>query len=257
MFERLEGQTAIVTGASRGIGKGIARVLASSGANVMVVGRDEGACAAMAREIAEKGGTSSVFLADVTELSAMRATAQAAIDRFGRIDILCANAGIFPQVSIEEMTSDQWDEVQAVNLKGMFHSVKACVPAMKAQNYGRIILTSSITGPFTGYPGWSHYGCSKAGMLGFMRTAALELAPHGITVNAVLPGNIRTEALDALGGDYVRGMEAIIPQKRLGEVEDIGYAALFFATRQAKYITGQSLVIDGGQILPESPQAIL
>lgn len=257
MFERLEGQTAIVTGASRGIGKGIARVLASSGANVMVVGRDEGACVATAREIAEKGGSSSVFLADVTELSAMKATAQAAIDRFGRIDILCANAGIFPQVSIEEMTSDQWDEVQAVNLKGMFHSVKACVPAMKAQNYGRIILTSSITGPFTGYPGWSHYGCSKAGMLGFMRTAALELAPHGITVNAVLPGNIRTEALDALGGDYVRGMEAIIPQKRLGEVEDIGYAALFFATRQAKYITGQSLVIDGGQILPESPQAIL
>lgn len=257
MFERLEGQTAIVTGASRGIGKGIARVLASSGANVMVVGRDEGACAAMAREITEKGGTSSVFLADVTELSAMKATAQAAIDRFGRIDILCANAGIFPQVSIEEMTSDQWDEVQAVNLRGMFHSVKACVPAMKAQNYGRIILTSSITGPFTGYPGWSHYGCSKAGMLGFMRTAALELAPHGITVNAVLPGNIRTEALDALGGDYVRGMEAIIPQKKLGEVDDIGYAALFFATRQAKYITGQSLVIDGGQILPESPQAIL
>lgn len=257
MFRRLEGQTAIVTGASKGIGKGIARVFASSGANVMVVGRDESACAAAAREIVENGGTATVFLADVTALDAMNAMAKAAIDRYGRIDVLCANAGIFPQVSIEEMTSEQWDEVQAINLKGMFHTVKACVPAMKDQKYGRIILTSSITGPFTGYPGWSHYGCSKAGMLGFMRTAALEFAPYGVTVNAVLPGNIRTEAVEALGGDYVRGMEAIIPQKRLGEVEDIGYAALFFATREAKFITGQSLVIDGGQILPESPQAIL
>ena len=257
MFGRLEGQTAIVTGANRGIGKGIARVFASSGANVLLVGRDEVSCAAAAREITDKGGVASVFLADVSSLDAMKGMAKAALDRYGRIDVLCANAGIFPQVSIEEMTSEQWDEVQAINLKGMFHSVKACLPAMKDQKYGRVVLTSSITGPVTGYPGWSHYGCSKAGMLGFMRTAALELAPHGITVNAVLPGNIRTEGIEALGDAYIRGMEAIIPQKRLGDVEDIGYAALFFATREAKYITGQSLIIDGGQVLPESPQAIL
>lgn len=257
MFGRLEGQTAIVTGASRGIGKGIARVLASSGANVLVMGRDEGACAATAREITEKGGSASLFVGDVASLDSMNAMAKAAVERYGRIDILCANAGIFPQVSIEKMTSEQWDEVQAVNLRGMFHSVKACLPAMKSQKYGRVVLTSSITGPNTGYPGWSHYGCSKAGMLGFMRTAALELAPHGITVNAVLPGNIRTETLETLGEEYVRGMAAVIPQKKLGEVEDIGYAALFFATREAKFVTGQSLIIDGGQVLPESPQAIL
>jgi len=257
MFQRLDGQTVIVTGASRGIGKGIARVFAASGANVVVVGRDEAACARTAREIADQGGTASVFLGEVTSLDSMNAMAKAALDRHGRIDVLCANAGILPQVSIEEMTSEQWDEVQAVNLKGMFHAVKACLPAMKSQKYGRVVLTSSITGPITGYPGWSHYGCSKAGMLGFMRTAALELSPHGVTINAVLPGNVRTEAIEAMGPEYARGMEAIIPQKKLGEVEDIGYAALFFATREAKYITGQSLVIDGGQILPESPQAIL
>jgi 3-oxoacyl-[acyl-carrier protein] reductase len=127
---------------------------------------------------------------------------------------------------------------------------------MKAKKGGRIILTSSITGPVTGYPGWSHYGASKAGQLGFMRTAAIELAAYGITVNAILPGNIVTEALAGLGDDYVRNMEASVPMRRLGSVTDIANAALFFASDEAAYITGQSLVIDGGQILPESLAAL-
>jgi 3-oxoacyl-[acyl-carrier protein] reductase len=108
----------------------------------------------------------------------------------------------------------------------------------------------------TGFPGWSHYGASKAGQLGFMRTAAIELAPYGITVNAVLPGNIATEALAGMGEDYIRTMEASVPMRRLGSVTDIANAALFFATDEAAYITGQSLVIDGGQILPESLAAL-
>jgi 3-oxoacyl-[acyl-carrier protein] reductase len=112
------------------------------------------------------------------------------------------------------------------------------------------------TGPVTGYPGWSHYGASKAGQLGFMRTAAIELAPYGITVNAVLPGNIATEGLDGMGEEYVRTMTASIPMRRLGSVLDIANAALFFASDEAAYITGQSLVIDGGQILPESLAAL-
>ena len=127
---------------------------------------------------------------------------------------------------------------------------------MKAARRGRIVLTSSITGPITGFPGWSHYGASKAGQLGFMRTAAIELAPWNITVNAVMPGNIRTEGLDGLGAEYIASMEASIPQKRLGSVADIGNAALFFASEEAGYITGQTLVIDGGQILPESLTAL-
>ena len=121
---------------------------------------------------------------------------------------------------------------------------------------GRIVVTSSITGPITGFPGWSHYAASKAGQLGFMRTAAIELAPRGITINAVLPGNIRTEGLDAVGPDYIAEMTASVPQRRLGSVEDIAHAALFFASDEAGYITGQTLVIDGGQVLPESLSAL-
>jgi 3-oxoacyl-[acyl-carrier protein] reductase len=135
-------------------------------------------------------------------------------------------------------------------------SVQACMPALEASGHGRVVLTSSITGPITGYPGWSHYGASKAAQLGFLKTAAIELAPKRITINAVMPGNIATEGLDEMGEDYIRGMEATIPQHRLGAVEDIGHAALFFATDEAGYITGQTLVVDGGQVLPESPAAL-
>ncbi|NQW73715.1 MAG: SDR family oxidoreductase, partial [Actinobacteria bacterium] len=131
-----------------------------------------------------------------------------------------------------------------------------CLPALIVSSRGRVIVISSITGPITGSPGWSHYGASKAAQLGFMRTAALELAPHGITVNAVLPGNIDTEGLATLGPEYRRSMEMSIPQRHLGGIEDIGYAALFFATDQASYVTGQALVVDGGQVLPESLAAL-
>jgi 3-oxoacyl-[acyl-carrier protein] reductase len=127
---------------------------------------------------------------------------------------------------------------------------------MKAKQKGRIIVTSSVTGPITGYPGWTHYGASKAGQLGFMHTAAIGLAPHNITINAVMPGNIKTEGLDGLGSEYFDKMTASIPKKRLGSVEDIAFAALFFASDEAAYITGQTLVVDGGQVLPESLMAL-
>ena len=124
---------------------------------------------------------------------------------------------------------------------------------MKKQHYGRIVLTSSITGARVGYPGLSHYASTKAGMIGFMRTAAVELAAHGITMNAVEPGSIRTEALKALGEDAIATMQRIIPLGMLGEPEDVGNAALFLASDAARFITGQSIVVDGGQILPEIP----
>jgi 3-oxoacyl-[acyl-carrier protein] reductase len=127
---------------------------------------------------------------------------------------------------------------------------------MTKKGAGRIIITSSITGPITGYPGWSHYGASKAGQLGFMRTAAIELAPKNITVNAVMPGNIMTEGLEGNGPEYIAAMEASVPLRRLGTPEDIANAALFFASEEAAYITGQSIVVDGGQILPESLAAL-
>jgi 3-oxoacyl-[acyl-carrier protein] reductase len=186
----------------------------------------------------------------------MEAAAKAAADRNGGIDVLCANAGIFPQAKLEDMTSEQWDEVIGTNLKGCFHSVKACVPYLKSSDQGRVVLTSSITGPVTGFPGWSHYGASKSGQLGFMHTASIELAKYGITVNAVMPGNIITEGLAGLGEDYLKTMAASIPLKRLGTVEDIGHAALYFASKEAGYVTGQTIIVDGGQILPESLEAL-
>jgi 3-oxoacyl-[acyl-carrier protein] reductase len=252
----LKGKSVIVTGASKGIGKGIARVFARHGAKVLVVGRDLKSAEATAQEFASEGGTASGFSADVTSLADMEKMAKAAVDRHGGIDVLCANAGIFPQVTMEEMSPETWDEVMATNLKGTFLSVKACIPHLKKSGAGRIVITSSITGPNTGFPGWTHYGASKAGQLGFMRTACMELAKYGITVNAVLPGNIATEGLKALGPEYAKGMAAAVPLGHLGEVEDIGHAALFFATKEAGYITGQTIIVDGGQILPESPDAL-
>jgi 3-oxoacyl-[acyl-carrier protein] reductase len=135
-------------------------------------------------------------------------------------------------------------------------SVQACLPALARSGRGRVILTSSITGPITGFPGWTHYGATKAGQLGFMRTAAIELAPSRITVNAVLPGNIITEDVAGLAEEQQAKMSDAIPLRRLGTVDEIGYAALFLATEEAAYITGQTIVIDGGQVLPETASAI-
>jgi len=256
MFASLEGRSVIVTGASKGIGRGIALRFGLAGCRVLVVSRQLREAEAVAAEIAAAGGSALAWAADVSRRADMQDMAEAAIEAFGGIDVLCANAGIFPAAKLGVMTEADFDAVMDTNLKGMFLSVSACLPAMKAKKFGRIILTSSITGPVTGYPGWSHYGASKAGQLGFMRTAAIELARDGITVNAVLPGNIATEGLAGLGEDYVRKMEASVPMRRLGSITDIANAALFFASEEAAYITGQSLVVDGGQILPESLAAL-
>lgn len=253
MFTSLEGRSVIVTGASKGIGKGIAAGFARAGARVLVVGRDGAAAAATAEEL---GSGASAFAADVADPEACAAMAAAAVERHGGIDVLCANAGIFPDVKLSDMSAADIDQVLGTNLKGTMLSVISCLPALEATGRGRVILTSSITGPITGYPGWSHYGASKAAQLGFIRTAAMELAPKNITINAVLPGNIITEGLIGMGQEYMDQMVAAVPAGRLGTVADIGNAALFFATDEAGYITGQSLVVDGGQILPESQAAI-
>ncbi|TRC77189.1 3-oxoacyl-ACP reductase FabG [Mesorhizobium sp. WSM4307] len=253
MTQSLRGRSVVVTGGSKGIGKGIARVFALSGAKVAIIARHVDQAEAAAAEI---GHGAFGAVGDVTSLASIESALAAAAARNGSIDVLCANAGIFPQARLEDMTSQQWDEVVDTNLKGTFHAVKAAVPYLKASDQGRIVLTSSITGPITGFPGWSHYGATKAGQLGFMRTACIELARYGITVNAVMPGNIVTEGLVGLGGDYQKTMAASIPLKRLGSVEDIGYAALYFASKEAGYVTGQTIIVDGGQILPESLEAL-
>ncbi len=244
---------AIVTGGTKGIGRGIAHGFARAGYKVLAVSRNGAEADAIAAEI---GGGASGLAVDVADPASVEAMAAKAVERYGSIDVLCANAGVFPAAKLGEMTAADFDHVIGINLKGTFLSVSAVLPAMKAAKRGRIVLTSSITGPITGYPGWSHYGASKAGQLGFMRTAAIELAPFGITVNAVMPGNILTEGLDGLGEEYLAKMAASIPMRRLGSVDDIAAAALFFASDAAGYITGQTIVVDGGQVLPESAGAL-
>ena len=256
MLSSVAGRSVIVTGASKGIGKGIARVFCQNGAKVCVVSRTLYEAEVCAEELRQAGGVAMAHAADVTLPGDMDALAAAVASAHGGIDVLCANAGIFPQANIEDLAVEDWDHVMATNLKGTFLPVKACLPYLKRSDQGRIVLTSSITGPVTGFPGWSHYGATKAGQLGFMRTACIEVAKYGITINAVLPGNILTEGLIALGEDYQNSMAASVPLKKLGTVEDIGHAALFLASKEAGYITGQTIIVDGGQILPESLDAL-
>jgi 3-oxoacyl-[acyl-carrier protein] reductase len=256
MFTSISGRSVLVTGGTKGIGKGIAAGFAAEGARVVITGRDAGAGQRTADELTAAGGAVSFAAGDVSDPDSCAAVVAAARERHGGLDVVCCNAGIFPAATLEEMTPAQLDEVLSVNLKGTFFIVQAALPALRESGHGRVIVTSSITGPMTGFTGWSHYGASKAGQLGFIRSAALELARSRITINAVLPGNIVTEGLGDLGADYLRSMEAAIPLGHLGVVADIASAALFFASDEAGYITGQTLVVDGGQTIPESLEAM-
>ncbi|GFH00154.1 3-oxoacyl-ACP reductase [Mycolicibacterium hippocampi] len=250
-------KSVVVTGGSKGIGLGIASVFASADAHVAIAARSRADLDTAVAELDELGTGRVIGVeTDVSDPGSCTAMAAAVVDAFGGIDVLCANAGIFPEAPLKTMTPAQLSEVLDVNVKGNVYSVQACLDALIASGRGRIVLTSSITGPITGFPGWTHYGASKAAQLGFMRTAAIELAPHKITVNAVLPGNILTEGLQDMGEDYLAGMAKAIPAGALGTPADIGYTAVFLASDEAGYLTGQSIAVDGGQVLPESPDAV-
>ena len=173
-MQPLTGQVAIVTGAARGIGRGIASVLAHEGARVVLFDQDRAAVEATVRKLASDGLDVAAASVDVRDRAAVAAAAAEALASHGRIDIVAANAGIYPNVELGEIDDAIWDRVMDINVKGALHVVQACLPAMLAQGYGRIVLSSSITGPITGQPGFSLYGASKAAMLGFMRSAAVE-----------------------------------------------------------------------------------
>lgn len=246
----LAGRTVLVTGGTLGIGFGIATQLRENGAKVAVTGLTEQECA-QARE----AGFSTHVL-DVRDREACTQVVADVVAEFGGLDVLASNAGVYPQSSIEEMTDEDIDLIFDINVKGTIHAVQAAMPELIASGRGRIVVTSSITGNYTGYPAWSHYGATKAAQMGFVRSAAIELARKGVTVNAVLPGNIVTPGLEAMGQEYLDDMAKSVPAGFLGEPKDIGAAVAFLASDGARYVTGQGIVVDGGQILPEEPAAL-
>lgn len=253
MLTSFKGKSVIVTGGSKGIGRGIATVFARQGAKVTITARGE---EALKLATAEIEGDVRYELCDVSDWASVQSMVANVVMTQGGLDVICANAGAFPQTKIIDMDPEEWDDVMATNLRSSFLCVKAVIPHFEKAGKGRVVLTSSITGAITGFPGWSHYGASKSGQLGFLKTAAMELSRYNTTINAVMPGNIYTEGLQNLGQEYLDTMAASIPLKRLGDVEDIGNAALFFASDEAAYITGQQIVVDGGQIIPESLEAL-
>jgi 3-oxoacyl-[acyl-carrier protein] reductase len=252
-MQALTDQVAVVTGAARGIGRGIAAVLAAEGAHVVLVDLDSSLSEVVAEELRAEGTNASAVAADVTDRGSVEAMAAHVAAELGRIDIVAANAGIYPFADLTTIDEAMWNRVMDVNVGGAVRTVQACLPSMVERRYGRIVLTSSITGPVTGQAGFAHYGASKAAMLGFMRSAAVELAKTGVTVNAVMPGNVSTPGFADTSAEHQRRMLSSIPMGRYAEPEEVGWAVRFLASPEAAYITGQTLIVDGGQVLPEAP----
>ena len=256
MLTSIKDRSVIVTGGSKGIGKGIAQVFAAQGAKVMIGSRGEKDGNATVEELRGSGGTAEFCQCDVSKWDSVQNLINQTVKAFGGLHVVCANAGAFPLTKVVDMDPSEWDQIMATNLKSAFLCVKASIPEFEKAGGGRIVLTSSITGPVTGFPGWTHYGASKSGQLGFLKTACMELSRYNVTINAVMPGNIYTEGLQGFGQEYLDTMVAAIPLKRLGNVADIGNVALFFASDEAAYITGQTIIVDGGQTISESLEAI-
>ena len=232
-------------------------MLAAEGARVVIADLDAHLAEKTAAGLRAGSFDAVASEVDVTDRAAVEGLAGDVSSEYGRIDILAGNAGIYPSIELATMDDASWDRISNVNVKGALHAVQACLPTMLGRQYGRIVLTSSITGPYTGHPGFTAYGASKAAMLGFMRSAAVELAGSGVVINAVLPGNVQTPGLDETSDEHRRQMLNSIPMGRFADVEDIGWAVRFLASLEAGYITGQTLIVDGGQVLPEAPALTL
>ena len=244
---RLDGKVALVIGAARGIGEGIAERFVEEGAKVVIADTEVEA----GRETA--GRLKGRFIeTDISRMDHAVRAVQTALDSFGGLDILVQNAGIYPWTLIENTSPEEWDKVLAVNLKGTFLAARAALPHMKQKRSGRMIFTSSITGPRVTSPGHGHYSASKAGINGFIKSAALEFSNYGITVNGIEPGNILTSGMKMHRSEaFIKSMEAAVPLGRLGTPRDIANTALFLASDEASYITGTTIIVDGGQTLPE------
>lgn len=245
----LTGRVAVVTGAGRGgrgIGRGIAVALAAAGADVVITARTNIADAeAVAAECIALGVKSMAVVADIVDEASVEALFKTTMESFGRVDILVNNAGITRDTLLLRMSVDQWDSVIDANLKGAFLCSRAASKIMLRQKSGRIVNIASVNG-LRGSAGQTNYSASKAGLIGFSRSLAKELASRGITVNVVAPGFIDTQMTDSFEGDAREQLLKMIPLGRFGQAEDVGAAVAFLASNAASYITGQVLTVDGG-----------
>ena len=251
---RLHDKVAIVTGAGQGIGAGIAKVFADEGAKVVIATRTARNGQETVDQIRAAGGEATLCTVDVGVPDSGRVIVDMAVGEYGRIDIMVHNAASFLMDAIENYNEADMETALSVNLKACFRLSAACIPYFKKQGSGRLLFTSSVTGPRVAMPGLGYYAASKGGINAFIRTAALELARNNITVNGVEPGYIRTPAMEFITDEEgMKEMASFIPTGYIGEPEDIAYTMLFLAGDEARYITGQTIVVDGGSTLPESP----
>lgn len=241
-------RVAIVTGASRGIGKSISLALAACGAKIVAVDIDLAATEAMVAELKALGTEAIAVQGNVTLTADAEKMMQAAVEAFGRVDILVNNAGITRDALLLRMKDEDWDAVLNVNLKGAFLCSRAAAKVMSKQRYGRIINIASVVGQM-GNAGQANYCASKAGLMGLTRSNARELARRNITVNAVAPGFIATDMTDALPEKTREDLAAQIPLARLGSADDIAHAVIFLAQEKSGYITGQVLAVNGGMYM--------
>jgi len=243
----LDGKVALVTGASRGIGRAIAMRLAAQGATVVAAARGTNA-AAVVDEITAAGGHATAQAIDITDTASVAAAVGATLATYGRLDILVNNAGITKDQLMLRMKREDWDAVLSTNLTGAYTCVQAVLKTMVKQRSGRIINITSVVGQ-AGNAGQANYAASKAGLIGFTKALALEIASRGVTVNAVAPGLIDTDMTKAISDNAQEDWAARIPLKRLGAPDDIAAAVAFLASDEASYITGQVLAVNGGMYL--------
>ena len=244
----LEGKVAIVTGASRGIGKAIAQQFIAQGAKVAFTYRSSAeAAAALEQELSAGGGTVKGFQSDAASMTDAERLVGEVVEAFGTVDIVINNAGITDDTLLMRMTEEQWDRVISVNLKSCFNLTKAVMRTMLKARSGSIVNISSVEG-VQGNAGQANYAASKAGILGFTKSVALELGSRNIRCNAIAPGFIETEMTAKLDADTVQGWRDAIPLKRGGTPEDVANLCVFLASDMSAYITGQTLNVDGGMI---------